>query len=139
MKANDVGGLIKFDVTTRLVDKDFEAPSKGQAECALTYQFDSDTTTISASAPGVGTDAARPRLMLPVISASREKVVQVSAERIEIHKPEGKLILEANAPLEIEGSKRSRIFNLVPGFEAVPIFAVIPKEGILTCRIRVQA
>lgn len=30
-------------------------------------------------------------------------------------------------------------FNLVPGFEAVPIFAVIPKEGPLTCRVRMQA
>ncbi|MBM3861525.1 MAG: hypothetical protein FJ395_18020 [Verrucomicrobia bacterium] len=139
VKVNDAGGLIKFDVTTRLVDKAFQAPTQGQAECELTYQFDSDSTTISARAPGVGTDAARPRLMLPVISPAGEKVVRVSAEKLEIRKPGGTLILESNAPLEIQDSKRSRIFNLVPGFEAIPIFAVIPKQGTLTCRIRMRA
>lgn len=46
---------------------------------------------------------------------------------------DGKLILEANAPREIEDLKRSRIFNLVS------IFAVIPMEGALTCRIWMQA
>jgi len=47
------------------------------------------------------------------------------------------LNLEANAPLEIKDPGRPRIFNLVPGFEAVPVFTEIPPEATLSCRIRV--
>jgi len=60
-----------------------------------------------------------------------------SANRIEIRKPGGTLVVETNAPLEIEDLRRPRIFNLVPGFEAVPLFAEIPADAPLICRIRV--
>jgi hypothetical protein len=138
VKHRDADGRITFEVATRLLDESGEAPSQGRAGCSLTYLLDNEATTINASAPGVGIDAARPRLVLPIISPGGEKVTQVSAERIEIRKPDGTLIIEANAPLRIQDTGRARIFNLVPGFEAVPVFAEIPAEDTLTCRIRVK-
>jgi hypothetical protein len=89
---------------------------------------------ISVSAPGVGSGPNRPRLVLPLISPTGETVTQ-SAQRIEIHKPQGRVVIEANAPLRIQKSARSRIFNLVPGFEALPIIAEIPADSRLECRI----
>lgn len=58
---------------------------------------------------------------------------------IEIRKPVCTLVIEANAPLQIEDLGRPRIFNLVPGFEAVPVFAEIPANEPLICRLRVTA
>lgn len=137
VKHGDDDGRITLEVATRLLDESGEAPPQGRAECALSYRFDRETATITASAPGVGSGAARPRLVLPIISPGGEKVTQPSADRIEIHKPEGTLILEANAPLQIQDTIRPRIFNLVPGFEAIPVFVEIPDDETLGCRIRV--
>jgi hypothetical protein len=79
------------------------------------------------------------RLVLPLICPTGEKVTQ-SANRIEIPKPPGSVVIEANAPLRIEKTTRPRIFNLVPGFEAVPIIAEIPAGTRLECRnFRFQA
>ena len=62
-------------------------------------------------------------LVLPIISPSGEKVDRVSKSRIEIKKPNGKIAVQANCPLRIQNTGRERIFNMVPGFEAVPIAA----------------
>lgn len=59
-------------------------------------------------------------------------------DRLEIHKPEGVVILEANTRLHIEEVGAPRIFNLVPGFEAVPVFAEVPADSTLECRIHVR-
>jgi hypothetical protein len=138
VKHSDVDGRITFEVATRLLEESGEAPPQGRAECRLTYLFDAETTTITASAPGVGSENSRPRFVLPLISPGGEKVTRVAANRIEIRKPGGTLILEADSPLELEDPGRPRIFNLVPGFEAVPVFAEIPANGTLICRIRIS-
>jgi len=138
VSASDEGGVIGFEVAARLLNEAREEPPAGKSSCALTYQFDVDTVRIMAGAPGVGTGGNRPRLVLPLISPGGEKVIQ-QANRIEIRKPQGTVVIEANAPLRIQESTRSRVFNLVPGFEAVPVFAEIPAEHALECRIRVVA
>lgn len=56
--------------------------------------------------------------------------------RIEIHKRQGRVLIEANAPLRIQEITRPRIFNLVPGFEAVPVIVEIPDNSRHECRIR---
>jgi len=135
----DADGRIAIDVATRLLDEDGNPPPQGLAECALSYHFDAESAILTARAPGVGTESTRPRLMLPIISLTGETVTRISAKRIEIRKPGGTLVIEANAPLEIEDPGRPRIFNLVPGFEAVPVFAEIPANEPLICRLRVTA
>lgn len=132
----DADGRLAFEVATRLLDEDGEPPAEGSADCKLAYHFDTEALTIKAAAPGVGGAGHRPRLVLPVISPNKEKVSRPSAQRIEIKKPGGTLVIEANVPLQIEEVGRSRIFNLVPGFEAVPIFAEVPRDGELRCSIR---
>jgi len=134
----DADGVLKFDVSARLLDEDGAIPDHGRSECSLSYLFDAESAAITANAPGVGSQDARPCLILPVISSSGEKVIRSAANRIEIHKSEGTLIIEADATLQIMDTGRPRIFNLVPGFEAVPIFAEIPSEGGLACRMHMR-
>ena len=135
--ASDKAGVIGFEIEARLLNEARREPTRGNPGCSLVYQFEADTATITASAPGVGSGASRPRLVLPVISPNSEKVAQPSPNRIEIHKPQGRVVIEANAALRIQQTSRPRIFNLVPGFEAVPVIAEIPAEGRLECRLRV--
>jgi hypothetical protein len=107
--------------------------------CRLRYEFAADAVTIRAQ-----TDRARPEtlklaLTLPMISPSGEKVRQVSARRIEIQKPAGVVVIEADVPLRIRATARERAFNLVPGFQAVPIVVDFPAGGRVgvACRISV--
>lgn len=132
---SDQVGTLGFEIAARLLNEARNEPSQGKAACSLSYHFDADTFMITVEAPGIGSGTNRPRLVLPVISPTGEKVTQ-SAQRIEIHKPQGRLVIEANAPLHIQETSRARIFNLVPGFEAVPIIAELPNDFRLECRIR---
>ncbi len=136
VKTGDADGRIRFEVATRLLDEEGETPPHGPAECSLTYLFDRESVTITASAPARNGQNARPRFVLPVISRGDETVKRPAAGRVDIHKPNGILSMDANVPLHIEDVGRPRIFNLVPGFEAVPVFAEIPGDGELSCRIR---
>lgn len=135
--SSDINGVIGFEVSGRLCSDARHEPKQGKSVFSLSYQFDAGTATIVAQAPGVGSSNALPRLVIPLISPSGEKVDQSVPGRIEIHKPKGKVVIEANVPLRIQQTKRTRIFNLVPGFEAVPIIADIPTNARLECRIRV--
>ena len=132
---SDKDGTLGFKVAARLLNEARKQPARGKVACSLSYQFAVDAVTIAVDAPGVGSAANRPRLVLPIISPTGEKVSQ-SANRIEIVKPQGTVVIEANAPLRIEQTTRPRVFNLVPGFEAVPVFAEIPGGARLECRIR---
>jgi hypothetical protein len=132
---SDQGGILAFEIAARLLNEGRKEPTDGKSACSMSYHFDADTVTIAVSAPGVGSGSNRPRLVLPLISPTGEKVTQ-SAQRIEIHKPQGRVVIEANVPLRVRESTRPRIFNLVPGFEAVPIIAEIPADSRLECRIR---
>jgi hypothetical protein len=134
---SDKNGVIGFEVSGRLLDDAGREPARGKSGYSLIYQFDAGTVLIAASAPGAGSGEDRPRLVLPLVSPTGESVSQPAPGRIEIQKPRGKVVIEANAPLRVQKISRSRIFNLVPGFEAVPIIADIPPDARLECRVRV--
>lgn len=133
----DEAGQIRFDVKTTLQDEDRKTVPDESSKFALRYTFDKDKTTLRAGgAEGAG-HAAGAQLVIPVISPSGEEVRQVSDRRIEIVKPGGTVIVEANVPLTIMDSKKGRVFNQVPGCEAVPIIAKLPGEGEVVCTVSV--
>ena len=76
--------------------------------------------------------------MLPAILQTGENAIRVLVECIEIRKAGGTVTMEASAPLQIGDIGRPRICNIIPGFETVPVFAEVPREGALICRIRVK-
>jgi hypothetical protein len=126
VSATDQDGVIVFQVSAQLLNE-ARKPSRDKVDCSLVYQFNAETLTITASAAGAS-------MVLPVISTDGEKVIH-TANRIEIHKPQCKVVIETNASL----ATRPHIFNLVPGFQAVPVIAEIPSDGKLECLIRVMS
>jgi hypothetical protein len=122
----DQDGTIHFDIKTALLDENRKLVPDDVSRFDLHYSFAADKTTIMAKCADGAISKAGASLVIPVISPSGEKVTQVSETRIEITKPAGKVILEANVPLSIKETKKDRIFNQVPGCEAVPIFVKLP-------------
>jgi hypothetical protein len=60
-------------------------------------------------------------LALPMFSANNDRVRRESERCCSIEKPGGKVVVEADAPITISPTfSKGRVFNLVPGFEAIP-------------------
>lgn len=124
----DDGQQIVFDVLTTLQDEDRNVVPEGPAKYSVSYQFENDDMTISAVASGGAISEGPTALVIPIISPSGEDVRQVTDRRIEIDKPDGTVVIEGNVTLSIKHSEKGRVFNMVPGVEAVPIVARLPKQ-----------
>ncbi|WP_344739282.1 hypothetical protein [Microbacterium awajiense] len=112
----DDGSTIVMDARATLQTADRTHLAGPSAAIAIGYRLDADTLTITASRDQVDPlmDLA---LVVPVISASGERVRRVSTRRTEIDRLGGTLVLESSCPMSVS----PRVFNMVPGLEAVPL------------------
>lgn len=129
----DEGGTLFTEVSTRPHNREGEALPEGPERWGLRYKITADEVRISVPQATKPLPAGS-RLVLPLISASTERVERLAPNRIRIHKPGALVTLEADQPLEIAPSKRSRVFNMVPGAQALPIVVSLT-EGAVNCRL----
>jgi hypothetical protein len=123
VKVTEKDDEIRFDVETNIRNEERQKLPATQSNFNIVYAFSDDEVEITAR-PGIGnTPNDEAALVLPVASVNTEKVTQISPQRIEILKDNGTLVLESNVPLWIKPMNRERAFNLVPGVEAVPVYA----------------
>ena len=130
----------KFQVAANLVNEKREAPKGTDVKYRFDYLLTDEKVEIRAQQINKSKTSSTARLVLPIVSPTGEEVKQSAPNRIEISKPEGLLIVEANVPLQIKKMEKERAFNMVPGVEAVPIFASFEndKGGEIICTIKVQ-
>ena len=128
VRTQDEGGIIRFDVDGALCTA---AGSREGGRIATSYRIAKESLEISVSAP-VGS-----RLVLPLIALRTERVQQPSAESVTIAKQGGVVRVEASGPLQLRDGGQSRVFNLVPGFLAVPLTVQIEDPRPVVCTLRV--
>jgi len=110
---------ITFDVRGRLLTASHQPLPTGDAHYHLIYRLTPATVEIIASAD---TDSQTPlQFILPVISRSNEAIAQPDPKTIQITKPNGTLTVRTDASQGFEAAPKERTFNLVPGFECVPL------------------
>jgi len=135
VETSDEDGILKFKAAVNLANSEREHLNK-ESSFVLDYQIDKDKTVIKAKRTSKINNGDT--LVLPIISPTGEKVVQTSATKIEIHKPEGVVYIESNAPITIKESVKERIFNQVPGMEVLPMLIVFPNEiDEVICSIKI--
>lgn len=101
-----------------------QAPAEGDVEYRLAYRFN-ESVEIVASA-GKGSSGAGPlRLILPVV-ARGDEAVEVDGTSVRIKKRQGNLIFRVEGTDGFEPVAKERTFNLVPGFECVPLEVKVP-------------
>ena len=139
VKYDDNGTSIVFDVAATLQDEDRKLPADDPSKFELSYRFDADRVTVTAKRPSEVAKSTPCDLAIPIVSQSGEQVRRVSETRIEIDKPNGTVVVEANVPLSVKKSKKGRVFNMVPGMEAIPIMARLPEQEVeeIKCTISV--
>jgi hypothetical protein len=110
---------VTFNASGRLQTASHQPPPTGEARYHLTYNLTKSTVEIIAT---VDTASQSPlQFILPVISSSTEPVDQPDPQIIRITKPTGTLTIRTDAPQGFAPIAKERTFNLVPGFEAVPL------------------
>ena len=128
-------GQIVFDAQGNLLTAAHQPPAAGQAKYHLVYRLSEAVVEIvasSSSGPGANVPM---RLMVPIV-ARRDEPVESAGETVRIRKKRGVLEVEAKGT-DFEPVPKERTFNLVPGFECVPLAVRIPAGGEARVRISV--
>ena len=130
----------KFQVATNLVNENRQSPKGIDTKYRFSYLLNHEKVEIRAQQINDSKTLSPARLALPIVSPTGEQVKQISPNRIEINKPKGLLIVEANVPLQIKKMEKERAFNMVPGVEVVPVFAQFrnDKGEEIICTLKVQ-
>jgi hypothetical protein len=119
LTANATPEQISFDARGRLLTASHQPVSGGDVHYHLAYRLTGSAVEITASADASG--PGQLQFMLPVVSQHEETVERVDAKTVRITKPKGKLVVRTDAPQGFEALPKERTFNLVPGFECVPL------------------
>lgn len=137
VEAYENNDRIAIDVNTRLTNKD--QGIHGQTNFHLNYKFDRRKVVITVQNTELDLPKEQFALVLPLISPKHEVVRQISEQSIEIVKKDKVVILTANTPISIIKTKKDRIFNMVPGMEAVPIkMTNVPPSHKIECIITIS-
>ena len=117
VRTEDRNGTVHLTADVSLVDETGRSPAGGPLRCRIIYAVSAGEVRITVKAL-VG---ALPRLVLPLRSPSPEKVERPRARQLTVDKPGGRVSVETDGKLAVKDTKRDRVFNMVPGIQALPI------------------
>lgn len=135
----DVNNEIISQANVTLKNESYELIEESAANFQIQYIFTVDKIRIICK-PEPGEKITLPTaLALPIISKSDEKISIINERKIEIIKSVGKVIVTSSVPLVTRMDPEERIFNMVPGVEAFPVWAYFPEnpEPEIECIIHV--
>ncbi len=138
MKVSSGNNDVHFEVRGQILSVTFNPLPQDGLRHHMTYAVTEPAVEITASVAGRDPGlSGKLQFVLPVISRSSEAVDHAEPGLIRITKPNGTLTIRTSATGGFEPLPRERTFNLVPGFEALPVtLAMRPGEEI---RIRLEA
>lgn len=127
---------ILLDVTGKLVDTQQCSPKENDISYTTQYNFAPDSISISITTGHTG-HMQELLYYLPIISDHTEQYKLINDHCIEIAKGDKKLVLSSNTKIQIKKCDKSRAFNFVPGFEAIPIYFDIISSGNKELNIKI--
>ncbi|MDP4291300.1 MAG: hypothetical protein Q8908_09485, partial [Bacteroidota bacterium] len=111
---------LRFQTHSQLVDENQNPVPGMPVSCEINYAFTDDAVVISAAYRSAKQMDGL-KYILPIVSSNEEKVKVISRYQLEIEKPNGIITIQSKTPLNIRESVNGRIFNFVPGMEALPL------------------
>jgi len=133
LTAEQHDGQIVFDARGRLLTASRRAPHEGEIEYHVTHSIGETAVELTASATGAF--SAPLRFLVPVIARADDRVEQADPQTVRITKPGGILTIHTDASAGFESIPQERTFNLVPGFEAVPLSVVLHPGTVAKIRL----
>jgi hypothetical protein len=136
VSANQQGEKVVVQASSKLVDQDQKDPPQGPIYCEAEYIFTPEKIVLSLHCKTETTTYLKDiRIVVPVIATSQEKVEIVNDKNVQIYKNKARVHLQADEPLTRLRTTGGRLFNFVPGFEAVP-FAINKPGGTIVLTVR---
>jgi hypothetical protein len=136
VSATQEGDKVLVHASARLVDEDQNDPPQGPVYCQAEYIFSSDKIVLSLHCKSKTTAYLNDiRIIVPVISTSQEKVKIVDDKNVRIYKSKASVHIQSDGPLTRLRTTGDRLFNFVPGLEAVP-FAINKPVGTIVLTVR---
>jgi hypothetical protein len=115
---------VAIAVQGRLCDMKHRNPDAGEIAFWLSYRF---TRTVVRVAARVASPAgAAPRLIVPVVCPADESLAWQDPQTVCFAKPGGRLRVHTQAAVGFIRPECPRVFNLVPGFECLPLAVSLP-------------
>jgi hypothetical protein len=111
--ATRIGTGIRFEARGKLQSPAGASPPSGEIAYELVYDIAEAGVTLTARADGAA------RLIVPVVSRRDERVACPHPHAIVIGKAAGVLSITSLSDQPFEPVSTDRIFNMVPGFQAV--------------------
>lgn len=133
MKIENKGEVVIVRTKSSLVDKEQQTPASGPVNCQTTWQFEKDKVTLQFSHNDSGARAVQ--IIVPVVSPSTDTHFSSSPESFIIKRNEMRIHVNGNKQLHILPMTGKRIFNYVPGLEAIPFSTT---ENELTVQISIS-
>jgi hypothetical protein len=135
LTAEQRDGAIRFGARGRLLTPARKAPKTGDIAYHLGYTLTQESVELTAGASG---SAPAPlRFILPLLARAADPLTQPDPQTVRITRHAGSLTVRADAPARFEPVPAQRTFNLVPGFEAVPL--VIALDSGTDIRVHLEA
>jgi hypothetical protein len=110
-----------IEANGRLQTADHRQPTGAQVFYQLRYDFRPERVEMSVRVQSQAPLPAPATFILPVVSRTQEMAARVDSQHIEIHKKRGILKIGTDAATGFQDLPQERTFNLVPGFECVPL------------------
>ena len=136
LAAEQRDGAIAFSARGRLLTPSRQAPRTGDVAYRLGYTLTEENVELTAGASGSGSGPLH--FIIPVIARATDRVEQLDPQTVRITKPAGTLTIRTDAPAAFEPVPAQRTFNLVPGFEAVPLAIVLAPGADVRVRLEVS-
>jgi len=125
---------IEYNAKVQLKNEVFETVTETASNFNLNYTATSEKLEILANTnETINTPTA---FVLPIVSPTGEKVVQVSEHEVSIEKPNGTVKITSSSVIKIKDAPKERLFNMVPGVEAVPL--IMPFEDKNQVKITIK-
>jgi len=124
IEVEDSPDQLAVHTRSRLVDKDQKNPPAGEINCRVSYLFTKEKCVLSFQYDPIdaGQQEGQPGIIFPLISATGEPVEFVDDRSLKMVKAGSQLMLSADQPLVQLPTSGGRIFNFVPGLEAIPLY-----------------
>jgi len=119
LTATESGLDLIFDAKGQLQTASRQPMAGDGVSYHLTYRIGPQIVEITATASGTAT--APLRLIVPIIARPGDSVTQPAPPTVIVAKPRGRLRADTTAPGGFDPVPAEKTFNLVPGFEAIPL------------------
>jgi hypothetical protein len=135
LSATRAGAGVVFAAHGRLMSNAHQPMEGDGLLYEATWTIGKSGVELRARVRGQLPTSASLQFIVPVISRQSERVERASPQRVRISKPNGLIIVSVDAAHHFEPIPGERTFNLVPGFEAVPLIVAIQPGNEVGVRI----